>query len=166
MHPFLRDRWVSGSLLIRSRQPFVELGMTPRLISAIAPGLAALALAACGSSSGSSSSAASSGASSASTSSSSSATTPADQSGKVASGHVTVVISNYKFAPAKLTVKSGTRVTFSNHDMTAHTATANSGFDSGTIKPRADATVKFSKPGTYPYICQFHAFMHGTVVVQ
>jgi plastocyanin len=138
--------------------------MTTKLTSAIALGLASLALAACGSSS--SSSATSSSATSASTSSSSSATTPAGQSGKAASGHVTVAISNYKFAPAKLTVKSGTRVTFSNHDMTAHTATANSGFDSGTIKPGASATVKFSKPGTYPYICQFHAFMHGTVVVQ
>jgi plastocyanin len=116
--------------------------MTTKLTTAIALGLASLALAACGASSSSSSS---SSASAAST--------------------VTVVISNFKYAPAKLTVKPGTSVTFSNHDMTAHTATANAGFDSGTIKPGASATVKFSKPGTYPYICQFHAFMHGTVVV-
>ena len=140
--------------------------MTTKLTSAIALGLASLALAACGSSSSSSSSATSSSAASASTSSSSSAATPAGKSRPVTSGHVTVAISNYKFAPVKLTVKPGTRVTFSNHDMTAHTATASGGFDSGTIKPGASATVKFSKPGTYPYICQFHAFMHGTVVVQ
>jgi plastocyanin len=140
--------------------------MTPKLIPPIALGLASLALAACGSSSSSSSRAAASSASSASTRASSSATPPAAQPGKTASGHVTVVIRNFKYAPAKLTVKSGTRVTFSNHDMTAHTATANSGFDSGTIKPGASATVKFGKLGTYPYICQFHAFMHGTVVVQ
>ena len=138
--------------------------MGTKLTFAIALGLASLALAACGSSSSSSSSSTSSSASSASTTSS--ATAPAGQSGKVASGHVTVAISKYKFGPAKLTVKPGTSVTFSNHDMTAHTATANGGFDSGTIKPGAEATVKFSKPGTYPYICQFHAFMHGTVVVQ
>jgi plastocyanin len=117
--------------------------MTTKLTTAIALGLASLALAACGASSSSSSS----------------------SSASAASGHVTVAISNFKYAPAKLTVKPGTSVTFSNHDMTAHTATANAGFDSGTIKPGASATVKFSKPGTYPYICQFHAFMHGTVVV-
>jgi plastocyanin len=138
--------------------------MRTKLSATIALGLASLALAACGSSS--SSSATSSGAPAASTTSPSSATSPASQPGKAVSGHVTVAISNYKFAPAKLTVKVGTRVTFSNHDMTAHTATASGGFDSGTIKPGASATVNFSKPGTYPYICQFHAFMHGTVVVQ
>jgi plastocyanin len=129
--------------------------MRTKLNAAFALGIASLALVSCGSSSSSSSTSA------ASSSASSSSTAPARQS-----GHAAVVISNYKFGPAKLTVKRGTRVTFSNHDMTAHTATANGGFDSGTIKPGARATVKFAKPGTYPYICQFHAFMHGTVVVQ
>jgi plastocyanin len=83
---------------------------------------------------------------------------------------VTVPISGYAFHPAKLVVAPGTQVTFANHDQTAHTATATgsdaSGFDSGTIKPGASATVTFRKAGTYTYICQFHAFMHGTVVVK
>jgi plastocyanin len=121
-----------------------------------AAALAALALAACGSASSMTSSSASS------SSSSSSSAVP------VVARHATVSISNYKFGPASLTVKPGTKVTFVNHDQTAHTATANGSpaFDSGTIKPGARATVTFSKPGTYPYICQFHAFMHGTVVVR
>jgi plastocyanin len=145
--------------------------MRTKLFATIAVGLASLALAACGSSSSSSATSSSAPAASSATSSSApaastTASATASQPGKAASGHVTVAISNYKFAPAKLTVKVGTRVTFSNHDMTAHTATATGGFDSGTIKPGASATVNFSKPGTYPYICQFHAFMHGTVVVQ
>ncbi len=83
-------------------------------------------------------------------------------------GHVTIAISNYAYLPASLTVKAGARVTWTNHDQTAHTATASGAkaFDSGTIKPGAHATVIFHKGGSYPYICQFHAFMHGTVVVK
>lgn len=118
--------------------------------------LVGLALGGCGSSSSSSSSSPSS-----SSSRSSAAAAPAG-------GHVTVAISGYKFAPATLVVTRGTKVTFANHDQTAHTATASGAqaFDSGTIKPGAHATVIFHKAGTYPYICQFHAFMHGTVVVK
>lgn len=83
---------------------------------------------------------------------------------------MTVAIAGYKFKPVRLVVAPGTKVTFANHDQTAHTATAGgsgaSGFDSGTIKPGARATVTFRKGGTYAYVCQFHAFMHGTVVVK
>lgn len=40
----------------------------------------------------------------------------------VAFGHVAVAITNYAFSPARLTVRAGTRVTWTNHDATAHTA--------------------------------------------
>jgi plastocyanin len=52
------------------------------------------------------------------------------------SGHVSVSIINYAFAPATLVVRTGTKVTFINRDQTAHTATSTtSGFDSGTVAP-------------------------------
>ena len=58
-------------------------------------------------------------------------------------------------------------MTFTNHDQTPHTATSNApGFDTGTVNPGASATVNLKKPGTYTYICQFHAYMHGTIVVK
>lgn len=111
-----------------------------------------------------------SGATSSSSSASASSSATAPSSATAASGHVTVAVSGYAFHPAKLVVAPGTKVTFANHDQTAHTATATgsgaSGFDSGTIKPGSSATVTFHKAGTYAYICQFHAFMHGTVVVK
>jgi plastocyanin len=108
----------------------------------------------------SASSSESAAASSRSASASSSAAAPAPR-------HVTVAIRGYRFRPAKLVVALGTKVTFANHDQTAHTATADgSGFDSGTIKPGASATLTFRKAGSYAYICQFHAFMTGTVVVR
>jgi plastocyanin len=39
-------------------------------------------------------------------------------------------------------------------------------FDTGTIAPGKSATVTLRNPGTYTYYCQFHAFMHGAVVVK
>jgi plastocyanin len=81
-------------------------------------------------------------------------------------GHVTVAITNFAFKPAKLTVAAGTRVTFVNHDMTAHTATADhGGFGTGTINPRHSDTIRLTKPGRYAYHCLFHAFMTGTITV-
>lgn len=52
-------------------------------------------------------------------------------------------------------------------DQTAHTATSTAkAFDTGTVGPGASRTVTVRKPGTYAYFCQFHAFMHGTIVVK
>ena len=76
-------------------------------------------------------------------------------------------ISGYAFHPTALTVAPGTKVTFTNHDQTAHTATQQGGgFDTGTINPGAHATVTFTKAGTYTYYCQFHAFMRATITVK
>lgn len=87
--------------------------------------------------------------------------------GKALSGHVKVAITNYKFAPASLTVKAGTKVTFTNNDQTAHTATADSGgFDTGTINTGKSATITLTKSGVNPYHCSFHAFMTGKIAVQ
>lgn len=62
---------------------------------------------------------------------------------------------------------SGTGITFSNRDQTPHTATGGpTGFDTGSIKPGQRKTITVSKPGTYTYYCQFHAFMHGTIIVR
>ncbi len=80
------------------------------------------------------------------------------------SAHLAIV--NYAFTPATLTVKAGTKITVINRDQTAHTATADSGgFDSGTLKAGQAAHFTVTKPGTYTYICQFHAFMTGRIVV-
>jgi len=77
-----------------------------------------------------------------------------------------VTIQNYAFAPQSLTVKAGTRVTWTNRDSTAHTATADQGsLDTGTINPGQSKMFEFSHPGTYAYHCAFHAFMTGTITV-
>jgi plastocyanin len=79
---------------------------------------------------------------------------------------VSVRISNFAFAPPALTVKVGTRVTWTNEDSTAHTATADQGgFDTGSLNQGKSMTIQFNTPGTFTYHCAFHAFMTGTIKV-
>jgi plastocyanin len=87
-------------------------------------------------------------------------------SGVSASGRA-VKISGFKFAPATLTVKRGARVTVTNDDSTAHTATADDGnsFDTGSLDPGASQAISVAKPGSYAYHCSIHPFMKGTLVV-
>jgi plastocyanin len=83
-----------------------------------------------------------------------------------ATGAVTVDIADFKFKPVDVTVKAGAKVTWVNRDSAEHTATAAGGFDTGAIVKGAKKTETFAKPGTYAYICAFHPFMKGTVVVR
>ncbi|MDQ6730765.1 MAG: cupredoxin domain-containing protein [Actinomycetota bacterium] len=118
-----------------------------------------VSLAACGSSATSSSHSATSSASPSSTA----------QAGRSAPAHSTsVAIKSYAFHPATITVAKGAKITFTNQDQTAHTATSTQAgvFDTGTLKPGATKTITVTKPGTYTYYCQFHAFMKATVTVQ
>ncbi len=88
--------------------------------------------------------------------------------GDPADGPVAVDISDFSYAPATITVSPGQQVTFTNDDKTAHTATAKDGsFNTDAIQPGEDASVTApDQPGEYPFICSFHPFMKGTVVVQ
>jgi plastocyanin len=120
----------------------------------------AIALAACGSSSSRSSNSNSTAAEA------TSSTTAATPDKTPLHGKVKVSISNYSYHSATITAAPGTKVTFTNHDPTSHTATSTkTAFDTGTVKPRRSATILLTKLGTYTYYCQFHAFMHGTIVV-
>ena len=78
-----------------------------------------------------------------------------------------VVIQNFSFKPAHITVKRGTRVTWINRDMTKHTATANNGaFDSGVLRPGQSYSHTFKTAGrTNKYHCEIHPFMRGSVTV-
>jgi plastocyanin len=88
------------------------------------------------------------------------ATTPA-------AGGTAVSISDFKFMPPRITVPAGTKLEFSNDDTAAHTATANDrSFDTGSIRKGKKATVTLKKAGTFAYICDFHPYMKGTVVVE
>ncbi|VVE61708.1 putative Amicyanin precursor [Pandoraea captiosa] len=81
----------------------------------------------------------------------------------------TVHIENFTFAPATLTVKAGTRVTWTNRDDEPHTVTSSSTprtFASGALDTDATFAFTFDKPGTYPYFCAVHPHMTGVIVVK
>ncbi|MEP7047859.1 MAG: cupredoxin domain-containing protein [Ilumatobacteraceae bacterium] len=105
----------------------------------------------------------------ASTATTPAATTPAAPASTTAAapaGGGAVAIVDFKFGPAEIHVPVGGSVTWTNNDAQQHTATSTSGaFDAGAMQPGASATVDFANAGSFTYICSFHPFMMGTVVV-
>ena len=86
---------------------------------------------------------------------------------------VTVNIVNFAFAPSPLTVKKGTRVTFTNKDSAPHTVTPNDAtkalltdFGSEVLSNGQSYAYTFTKAGTYSYFCGVHPSMVGTITVQ
>jgi len=78
-----------------------------------------------------------------------------------------VVVENFAFVPPTLTVASGTTITWTNHDDVPHTVTADDGDSFGSDIFNKDGTYQLvaPAPGTYPYHCQVHPFMKGTLTV-
>jgi plastocyanin len=78
-----------------------------------------------------------------------------------------VVIEQMRFDPPTLTVKRGDRVQWVNRDLVAHTASSSAKlFDSGSMAPNASWTYVAGRSGSYPYQCNFHPTMHGTLNVR
>jgi plastocyanin len=78
-----------------------------------------------------------------------------------------VVIEQMRFNPPTLTVQRGDRVEWVNKDLFAHTASATSkAFDSGSIAPNASWSFVAGQAGSYPYLCNFHPTMRGTLNVR
>lgn len=80
-----------------------------------------------------------------------------------------VVIDNFAFAPAALTVAPGTQVVWINHDDEPHTVISADGgrtFKSPALGTDDKFTFTFAKPGTYQYFCSIHRYMAGTIVVK
>jgi plastocyanin len=80
---------------------------------------------------------------------------------------VSARVEDFSFQPARLEVRPGATVVWSNQGQVIHTVTAEDGsFDSGEIDPGAQGRITFSRPGTYRYHCTPHPFMRGVVVVK
>ena len=81
----------------------------------------------------------------------------------------TVPIQSFKYTPATVHVQAGGRVTWVNRDAAGHTATFTAGpsrLDTDRLGKGERATLTFPKAGRYAYVCAFHAFMKGEVVVE
>lgn len=89
----------------------------------------------------------------------------ADESQKAVQNQI--VIENFAFKPATLTVKSGTKVTWVNRDDVPHTADdAEHRFKSGTLDTDGEFSFSFATAGTYNYFCALHPKMTGQIIVK
>jgi plastocyanin len=78
-----------------------------------------------------------------------------------------IVIKDFEYGPPSASVKPGSKVTFVNRDSAPHTATVKGGgFDTGNLDKGQSKAITVDKPGTYDYVCEFHAFMKGKVTVR
>ena len=78
-----------------------------------------------------------------------------------------VDIQDSKYVPQALTVAPGTTVRWINRDEETHTVTSSAGlFGSAGLDLGEAYSYTFTAPGVYPYTCDLHAFMQGTIVVK
>jgi plastocyanin len=79
---------------------------------------------------------------------------------------VEVEIEDFAYTPDPVLIPVGTTVNWTNKDAVEHTVTSDTGvFDSGNLEPGDSFEFRFDVPGTYPYHCEIHPSMQGTVIV-
>jgi quinohemoprotein ethanol dehydrogenase len=78
-----------------------------------------------------------------------------------------VKMVDYAFSPSRITVPTGTKVTFTNTGKQPHNAAGADlgGWDIGILMAGETASVTFNKPGEYLYVCTPHPFMIGQIIV-
>jgi plastocyanin len=77
-----------------------------------------------------------------------------------------VTIDNFTFAPAELTVKVGTTVTWTNHDDIPHTVVSAGKFRSKALDTDNSFSFTFTAAGDYKYFCSLHPHMTGMIKVE
>jgi plastocyanin len=84
-----------------------------------------------------------------------------------ASPAATVHIKNFAFSSDTVTITAGQSVRFVEDDETPHTVTADDkSFDSGNLNKGAKWDHVFTTAGTYTYLCAYHPYMKGKIVVK
>jgi plastocyanin len=77
-----------------------------------------------------------------------------------------ITITSSAYSPASLTVVSGSTVTWTNSDSTAHTVTTEDGsINSGDIAPGSSYSKTFMTTGTYNYHDAHNTMVTGVVIV-
>jgi len=73
---------------------------------------------------------------------------------------------SYAFSPVMVSIRRGAPLMVTNTTAAPHTVTADGdAFNSGTVSPNTTITMTFATPGTYPFHCQIHPYMTGTLTV-
>jgi plastocyanin len=132
----------------------------PRVFLTSLLAVTALAFSSCGDDEDSDTTAAGGGATTTETES----TAPAPSGDAVRAEKVEIVEFTYQPDPG--TIEEGGKVTWINRDSAPHTATADDdSFDTETVEQGKLKSETFKAAGTYPYFCEIHPDMHGTVEV-
>jgi quinohemoprotein ethanol dehydrogenase len=74
----------------------------------------------------------------------------------------------YSFAPARIRIKTGTTVTFTNVGDLPHSATSmeRGKWDTGVLLKGQSKAITFAQPGNFYYICLPHPWQYGQVIVE
>jgi len=81
-------------------------------------------------------------------------------------GGTKVSIANFAFAPAAITVKRGTTISWSNDDGSPHAVAFKDGSDGAkNLLPKDSFSRAFDTAGSFDYFCSFHPYMQAKVVV-
>lgn len=92
------------------------------------------------------------------------ATAPCVES--AAAGEVAVAIKDFAFGPTDIQAKVGQTVTFTNGDSAPHTASLDDGScTTPNIAGGGSDGLMFTAAGTYPFHCNVHPKMKGTITV-
>jgi plastocyanin len=85
-------------------------------------------------------------------------------------GSTIVVIRDFNFSPSQVSVAPGSKVTWVNCEPAgseSHTSTADAGsWSSSLLAPGSTFTRQFDAAGAYPYHCEPHPGMRGSVTIQ
>lgn len=135
----------------------VKRGTASRVISALVAVVAVLlVVVACG------------GSSTTSTGSSTTASAGAGSAAAPGTASNSIVIKNFAFMPAEVTVAPGAKIMVMNQDSVVHTVTASDKtFDSGNVAP--GQMVEFTAPttpGSFAFRCTPHQYMMGMLTVK
>lgn len=88
----------------------------------------------------------------------------------VGAGDGRIAVEGFAFTPSDVTIQAGGSVTWAvRKDPEQHTVTpkeAGAFEDSGPLFAGDDYTIQFDVPGRYAFVCVFHPFMTGSVVVE
>ncbi len=77
-----------------------------------------------------------------------------------------VIINNFAFDPATITIKVGQTVTWTNQDTPAHTVVADdNSWKSPDISTGSSFSHTFTTAGTFSYHCSIHPKMKAVVIV-
>src|SRR3954451_4510119 len=79
---------------------------------------------------------------------------------------LSIMIDNFTFEPAQLTVKTGTTVTWKNRDDIPHTVVSAGKFRSKTLDTDDSYSFTFTTAGDYTYFFSLHPHMKGTIKVE